>query len=162
MNKTPIFYYYNNREIEIYNKVDEIDIVRMIKKNQTNKIFQFNESWGFTTYSDRIKLTDPFNNNHKGLVLKVIKKTDKLRKNYVYPPGPGLIVQDQSTGAWTGDRPVQFINDELSIFLDKMKPTDKDKFIKSNSKKNYVFFIELCLRINNNFLQNDLIFMKYY
>ena len=162
MNKTPIFYYYNNREIEIYNKVDEIDIVRMIKKNQNNKIFQFNESWGFTTYSDRIKLTDPFNNNHKGIVLKVIKKTDKLRKNYVYPPGPGLIVQDQSTGAWTGDRPVQFINDELSIFLDKMKPIDKDKLIKSNTKKYYVFFIELCLRMNKNFLQNDLIFMKYY
>ena len=162
INKTPVFYYYDNREIEVYNKVDEIDIVRMIKKNQNNKSFQFNDSWGYTTYSDRIKLTDPFNNNHKGIVIKVIKKTDKLRKNYVYPPGPGLIIQDQSTGAWTGDRPIQFINDELSKFLDKMKTTDKDKLMKSNSKKNFVFFIELCLRIDKNFLQNDLIFMKYY
>ena len=39
---------------------------------------------GDLQHSDRIKLTDPFNNDHK-IVLKVIKKTDKLRKIIFIP-----------------------------------------------------------------------------
>ena len=161
INKKPIFYQYNRREIEVYNKVDEIDIVRMIKQNQNNKSFIFNDSWGFTTYSDRIKLSDPIY-THNGIVLKVIKKSDKLRKNYVYPPGPGVVIQDQSTGAWIGESTLKFIQDELSKYLDRMTESHKKLFIESNLKREYVCFIELGLRMNQSLIQNDLIFMKYY
>ena len=50
INKRPIFYQYENREIEIYNKVDEIDIVQMIRKNKNHKSLSLSGSWGFTTY----------------------------------------------------------------------------------------------------------------
>ena len=102
INKKPIFYQYNRREIQVYNKVDEIDIIHMIKLNKKSKSLIMNNSWGFIIYSDRIKLRDT-EFTHNGIVLKVIKKGDKLRKNYVYPPGPGVVIQDQSTGAWIGD-----------------------------------------------------------
>jgi len=151
-NKKPFFYSYSNREIEVYNKVDEIDISKMIKGNK-DKI-TYNINWGFTTYVERYK----FKNN--GIVLKVIKKSDKLRKSYAYPPGPGVVIQDQSTGAWLGESTRKFIREELGKFL--LKYDDNKKFIEKGAKKEYVFFIELCLRLDDSCIQNDLIFMKYY
>ena len=161
MNKIPIFYQYNLREIEVYNKVDEIDITLMIKQNQKNKSLIFNKSWGFTTYSDRIRLNDPIN-THNGIILKVIKKDDKLRKNYIYPPGPGVVIQGQSTGAWMGESTLIFIESEFSNYLDRMNDINRKLFIESNLKREYECFIELGLRLNQCLIQNDLIFMKYY
>lgn len=152
LNKKPQFYRYYNREIEVYNKVDEIDISKMIKDNK-DKI-SYNINWGFTTYVERYK----FKNN--GIVLKVIKRGDKLRKYYAYPPGPGVVIQDQSTGAWLGESTRKFISEELGNFL--LRYDDNKKFIEKGAKKEYVFFIELCLRLDNSCIQNDLIFMKYY
>ena len=159
--KKPLFYNYENREIEIFNKVDEIDIVLMIKKNQKSKHLSMNGSWGFTTYSERIKFGDP-KYTHNGIVLKVIKSTDKLKKNYVYPSGPGIIIQDQATGAWIGESTYQFIVDEFKDILDSLKSEIRETLEMKNTKRDYVCFIELCLRIKNKFIQNDLIFMKYY
>ena len=159
--KKPLFYNYDNREIEIFNKVDEIDIVRMIKKNQKGKHLSMSGSWGFTTYSERIKFGDP-KYTHNGIVLKVIKSTDKLKKNYIYPSGPGIIIQDQATGAWIGESTYQFIIDEFSDILDSLKPEIRKTLKTKNIKRDYVCFIELCLRIKNKYIQNDLIYMKYY
>lgn len=151
-NKKPLFYKYDNREIEIFNRVDEIDISKMIKDNK-DKI-TYNINWGFITYVERYK----FKNN--GVVLKVIKRGDKLRKSYAYPPGPGVVIQDQSTGAWLGESTRKFIRDELGEFLSQYD--DNKNFIEKGAKKEYVFFIELCLRLDDSCIQNDLIFMKYY
>ena len=161
INKKPIFYQYNRREIQVYNKVDEIDIIHMIKLNKKSKSLIMNNSWGFIIYSDRIKLRDT-EFTHNGIVLKVIKKGDKLRKNYVYPPGPGVVIQDQSTGAWIGESTLNFIESEFPKYLDRMSESDRKLFIESNLKREYVCFIELGLRMNESLLQNDLIFMKYY
>ena len=120
-----------------------------------------NGSWGFTTYSERIKFGDP-KYTHNGIVLKVIKSTDKLKKNYVYPSGPGIIIQDQATGAWIGESTYQFIIDEFSDILDSLKPEIRETLKTKNIKRDYVCFIELCLRIKNKCIQNDLIYMKYY
>ena len=161
INKKPIFYQYNRREIQVYNKVDEIDIIHMIKLNKKSKSLIMNNSWGFIIYSDRIKLRDT-EFTHNGIVLKVIKKGDKLRKNYVYPPGPGVVIQDQSTGAWIGESTLKFIESEFPKYLDRMSESDRKLFIESNLKREYVCFIELGLRMNQSLIQNDLIFMKYY
>ena len=152
LNKKPIFFRYDNREIEVFNRVDEIDISKMIKSNKSK--ISYNINWGFTTYVERYK----FKNN--GIVLKVIKRGDKLRKTYAYPPGPGVVIQDQSTGAWLGESTRKFIKDELGEYLSRYN--DNKKFIEKGVKKEYVFFIELCLRLDNSCIQNDLIFMKYY
>ena len=156
--KKPLFYNYDNRVIEIFNKVDEIDIIRMIKKNKNNKFLSQTGSWGFTTYSERLKYGDP-RYTHSGIVLKVIKSTDKLKKNYVYPSGPGIIIQDQATGAWIGESTYEFIVTEFNDILETLDPKYKEDF---TNKRDYVCFIELCLRIKNKCIQNDLIFMKYY
>ena len=161
INKKPIFYQYNRRGIEVYNKVDEIEIIHMIKQNQNHKSLLMNGSWGFITYSDRIRLRDT-EFTHNGIVLKVIKQGDKLRKSYVYPPGPGVVIQDQSTGAWIGESTLKFIEDEFPKFLDRMSEDDRSSFIESKLKREYVCFIELGLRMNQSLIQNDLIFMKYY
>jgi hypothetical protein len=124
----------------------------MIKDNK-NEI-KHKENWGFTTYVERHK----YKNN--GIALKVIKRGDKLRKNYAYPPGPGVVIQDQATGAWLNESTRKFIKDELSKFLSKYD--DNKNFIEKGIKKEYVFFIELCLRLDDSCIQNDLIFMKYY
>ena len=155
-NKKPLFYRYESREIEVFNKVDEIDVVQMIKKNKNHKSLLLINSWGFTTYVERYK----YKNN--GIVLKVIKKGDKLRQNYSYPPGPGVVIQDQSTGAWIGTSTLKFIQVEYQNHIDRLSERDRGEFISSGLKKEYVFFIELCLRMNNSFIQNDLIYMKYY
>jgi hypothetical protein len=159
--KKPLFFNYMNREIEIYNKVDEIDVVRMIKKYQKNSFLDMKGSWGFTTYSERIKYGDP-RYTHNGIVLKVIKSTDKLKKKYVYPSGPGIIIQDQATGAWIGESTYEFIIDEFSDILNTLDPKHKKSLEDKTAKRDYVCFIELCLRIKNKYIQNDLIFMKYY
>ena len=156
INKRPIFYQYENREIEIYNKVDEIDIVQMIRKNKNHKSLSLSGSWGFTTYSDRNKYKD------NGILLKVIKKSDKLKKRYVYPSGPGVNISSQSTGAWIGESTLKFIQEDLSDYLEIMSETDRNQFISNNVKKEYVFFIEICFRMKKVFIPSDLIFMKYY
>lgn len=152
LNRKPVFYNYNTSEIQVFNLVDEIDISKMIKDNK-NEI-KHKENWGFTTYVERYK----YRNN--GIALKVIKRGDKLRKNYAYPPGPGVVIQDQATGAWLNESTRKFIQDELSKFLSKYD--DNKNFIEKGIKKEYVFFIELCLRLDDSCIQNDLIFMKYY
>jgi len=150
-----------NREIEIFNKVDEIDIVRMIKANQNSKSLSVKGSWGFLTYSERIKYADT-RYTHNGIVLKVIKSGDKLKKSYVYPTGPGIIIQDQGTGAWIGESTYQFIIDEFQDIFDSLSESNKIILQNKNAKRDYVCFIECCLRMKELCIQNDLIFMKYY
>ena len=168
--KKPIFYNYHERTIEPYNKVDEIDIVRMIKKYQSDKILSPKGSWGFTTYYKRIKYSDP-TFTHNGIVLKVIKSTDKLKKNYVYPNGPGIVIQDQgASGEWNSQLTLEFIKSEYPERYGSLSTTDKtfmeqcgEKGRKKDGSKRYlVCFIECLLRENGNLLQNDLIFVKYY
>jgi hypothetical protein len=168
--KKPIFYNYHERTIEPYNKVDEIDIVRMIKKYQKDKIVSPKGSWGFTTYYKRIKYSDPIF-THNGIVLKVIKSTDKLKKNYVYPNGPGIVIQDQgASGEWNSLLTLEFIKSEYSERYGSLKKDDKtfleqcgEKGRKKDGSKRYlVCFIECLLRENGNLIQNDLIFVKYY
>jgi len=159
--KKPLYYNYQNREIEIFNKVDEIDIVRMIKVNRNSKSLNVKGSWGFLTYSERIKYSDP-RYNHNGIVLKVVKSSDKLKKSYVYPTGPGIIIQDQAGGAWIGESTYQFILDEFQDIFDSLSETSKVTLQSKNAKRDYVCFIECCLRMKDLCIQNDLIFMKYY
>lgn len=151
LNKKPVFYKYETPEIEVFNRIDEIDISKMIKNSKRTIICKGN--WGFTTYVERHK----FKNN--GITLKVIKRDDKLRKSYAYPPGPGIVIQDQIPG-WIGDSTREFIKKELNEYLSRYN--DNKNFIEKGVKKEYVFFIELCLRLDSSCVQNDLIFMKYY
>ena len=169
-NKKPLFYHYHDRKVEPYNKVDEMDIVRMIKKYQKDKILSPKGSWGFTTYYKRIKYSDPVF-THNGIVLKVIKSTDKLKKSYVYPNGPGIVIQDQgSSGEWNSNLTLEFIKNEYSEIYDSLKSEDKiflekcgEKGRKSEGSKRYlVCMIECILRMTGNLIQNDLIFVKYY
>ena len=159
--KQPLYYNYLNREIEIFNKVDEIDIVRMIKSNRNSKSLKTNGSWGFLTYSERIKYNDP-KYNHNGITLKVIKSTDKLKKKYVYPTGPGIIIQDQSGGAWIGESTYKFMIDEFPDIINSLTNSDQEQLKQKTVKRDYVCLIECCLRMKNICIQNDLIFMKYY
>jgi len=168
--KKPLFYNYNDRKVEPYNKVDEMDIVRMIKKYQKDKILSPKGSWGFTTYYKRIKYSDPIF-THNGIVLKVIKSTDKLKKSYVYPNGPGIVIQDQgSSGEWNSKETLEFIKNEYPEIYDSFKAEDKiflekcgEKGRKSEGSKRYlVCIIECILRMQGNLIQNDLIFVKYY
>ena len=158
INKKPFFYKYEKREIQLFNKIDQLDINQMITKNKNHKSIQIKGTWGFMIYSDRFK------SKNNGMVLKVIKSTDKLREKYTFPPGAGVVIISQSSGAWLGDSTGNFIKEEFPEFLDKIK--EKDKFIKDSrgfgKKVNHVFFIELCLRTKNILIQSDLIFMKYY
>jgi len=159
LNRRPVFYSYSAGIIEVYNKVDEIDLSRMVKSAQSNKSFQLKGSWGFTTYSERLKSQE---HNRNGIVLKVIKKGDKLRKNYVYPPGPGVVIQDSGgLGAWHSQPMLEFIDKEFKVEMDSMSTANKEIFMKSD-KSDYVSFIELSLRARGQLIQNDLIFMKYY
>ena len=151
LNRKPVFYKYETPEIEVFNRIDEIDISKMIKNSKRTIICKGN--WGFTTYVERHK----FKNN--GITLKVIKRDDKLRKSYAYPPGPGIVIQDQIPG-WIGDSTREFIKKELNEYLSQYD--DNENFIEEAVKKEYVFFIELCLRLDGSCVQNDLIFMKYY
>jgi len=159
--KKPLYYNYVNREIEIFNKVDEMDVVRMIKANHNSKSLSVKGSWGFLTYSERIKYGDP-RYTHNGIVLKVIKSSDKLKKSYVYPTGPGIIINDQASGAWMGESTYQFIRDEFIDILDSLSEKNKSTMQSKNVKRDYVCFIECCLRMKELCIQNDLIFMKYY
>ena len=167
--RKPIYYHYLNREIEIFNKVDEIDVVRMIKANRNSKSLSMTGSWGFLTYSERIMYNDDAF-NYNGIVLKVIKSSDKIKKNYVYPTGPGIIIQDQATGAWIGESTYKFILDEFSDIFNSLKEKDKLFLQKyggklkgeKKGKRFLVCFIECCLRMKYLCIQNDLIFMKYY
>jgi hypothetical protein len=171
--KKPIFYNYHERTIEPYNKVDEIDIVRMIKKYQADKIVSPKGSWGFTTYYDRFNKHSDKIFTHRGIVLKVIKATDKLKKNYVYPNGPGIVIQDQgSSGEWKSQPTLEFIKSEYTERYESLKKEDKtfleqcgEKGRKKEglgSKRYLVCLIECLLRENGNLIQNDLIFVKYY
>ena len=168
--KKPIFYNFHDRKVEPYNKVDEIDIVRMIKKYQKAKILSPNGSWGFTTYYKRIKYSDT-DFTHNGIVLKVIKSTDKLKKSYVYPNGPGIVIQEQgSSGEWNSHLTLEFIKNEYSEIYNSLKEEDKiflekcgEKGRKRDGSKRYlVCMIECILRMTGNLIQNDLIFVKYY
>ena len=168
--KKPIFYNYNERIISPFNKVDEIDIVRMIKKYQKDKILSPKGSWGFTTYYERMKYNDPIF-THNGIVLKVIKSTDKLKKSYVYPNGPGIVIQDQgASGEWKGYLTLEFIKKEYPEFYEPLSKEDKSFLDKcslgkqkdSFSKRYLVCLIECILRMTGNLIQNDLIFVKYY
>ena len=88
INKRPIFYQYENREIEIYNKVDEIDIVQMIRKNKNHKSLSLSGSWGFTTYSDRNKykdngiLLDNLTIENLSQKIFLLLSNDKVREEY--------------------------------------------------------------------------------
>ena len=161
LNKKPVFYKYEKmiQEIEVFNRIDEIDISKMIKNSKRTIICKGN--WGFTTYAERHK----YKNN--GIVLKVIKNGDKLTKSYAYPPGPGIVIQDPIPG-WMNDAPLNFIKEELKHHWERYKDKinleakQNEKNVKNKNKKKYVFLIELCLRLDNSCVQNDLIFMKYY
>ena len=168
--KKPIFYNYHDRKVEPYNKVDEIDIVRMIKKYQKDKILSPKGSWGFTTYYKRIKYSDPVF-THNGIVLKVIKSKDKLKKSYVYPNGPGIVIQEQgASGEWNSHLTLEFIKNEYSEIYNSFSQEDKiflercgEKGRKRDGSKRYlVCLIECILRMTDNLIQNDLIFVKYY
>ena len=168
--KKPIFYHYHDRKVEPYNKVDEMDIIRMIKKYQKDKILSPKGSWGFTTYYKRIKYSDPVF-THNGIVLKVIKSTDKLKKSYVYPNGPGIVIQEQgSSGEWNSNLTLEFIKNEYSEIYNTLSEDDKlflekcgEKGRKRDGSKRYlVCLIECILRMTGNLIQNDLIFVKYY
>ena len=162
-NNKPIFYQYSNRNIEIFNKVDEIDIIKCLKKNKKSKNLNINNvSWGFTIVPSKRKTGRDY--IHNGVLLKVIKKEDKLRDNYSFPPGPGVVIIDSGgLGAWNTNSTKEFIiskDNNFTELLEKMK--NKEKFINCDNKRKYVFFIEMGLRYINNFIQLDLIFMKYY
>jgi len=162
VNKKVIFYQYSHRSVEMYNKIDEMDIVRMIKKNAAHPSLMPSGSWGFTIYSDRLRLSDS-DNTHNGIVLKVIKSTEKLREQYTYPPGPGVVIQDSGgLGSWQSAPMKKFIEDELKDHLGKMNDQDREIFLSANIKRDFVVFIEMSFRMTGNLIQNDIIFMKYY
>ena len=131
----------------------------MIKSSK--RTISYKDNWGFTTYAERHK----YKNN--GIVLKVIKRDDKIRTSYAYPPGPGIVIQDPIPG-WMDDAPLNFIKEELKHHWDQYKDKKNleekknEKNVKNKNKKRYIFFIELCLRLDGSCVQNDLIFMKYY
>ena len=66
------------------------------------------------------------------------------------------------------DAPLNFIKEELKHHWDQYKDKQNleakqnSKNKKNKNKKNHVFFIELCLRLDDSCIQNDLMFMKYY
>jgi len=162
--RKPLYYNYQNREIEIFNKVDEMDIVIMMKANRNSKSLSVSErggSWGFLTYSERIKYRDP-RYTHNGIVLKIIKSTDEIKGQKVYPSGPGTIIQDQSSGAWIGESTYQFITKEFPDIFGSLSEAAKIGLQSDNAKRDYVCCIECFLRMKNLCIQNDLIFMKYY
>jgi len=75
------------------------------------------------------------------------------------------VIQDSGgLGSWIGETTLKFIKEEFSSDLARLSERDKEEFISSHTgaKKEYVFFIELCLRMNHSLIQSDLIYMKYY
>jgi hypothetical protein len=158
LNRKPFFYRYDEHTIELFNRLEETDIKKMITGSK--RTLNIKGNWGFTTYVERHRYND------NGIVLKVVKSGDKIRSNYAYPPGPGIVIQDPIPG-WMDDAPLNFIKVDLKKhwdnYKDKTSLLNQDKKNKKNKNKTkYVFFIELCLRLDDSFIQNDLIFMKYY
>ena len=164
INKKPIFYRYEDKQIKVFDRVDEINIVQTLEKAKKDKSLAMTGSWGYTTYSDCKVCRE----EHNGIVLKAIKSTDALRKNYVYPPGPGIVCLNEGVASWRGNSTAMFIQTDLRKYYDALSEADQQALTTSDTTKNQknkkarVMFIELCFRMRRSFIQSDLIFLKYY
>ena len=178
INKKPIFFRYNSANkkaddatqdkstIEVFNRIQDIEISMMLQKVKGYPSLDMQGSWGFTMYST-LRVSKEA---HNGIVLKAVKSTDRLRKNYTFPPGPGIICLSESGGAWKGESTFKFIQKDLKEFYDRLTPKAQDRLTKTETttknqknKQARIFFIELCFRqMEKSFLQSDLVFAKYY
>ena len=110
-------------------------------------------------YSDR------YRKKQNGIVCKVVNKSDKLRKSYNYPPGPGAIIRDtnKNDNRILSTNPLQFIRTEFKSYMESGGDKAKDYFEtdETQSKMKCSVLIELCMRDKGRILSLELIYLKY-
>lgn len=162
--KKPIFFKYKNNNLERCNKIEEYDILRSLKKYNRIDELSFKNNWCYLYYSKR---WERFIN---GMIVKVISSSNREKPKDTFPPGEGVIIMDPVPG-WYINNMIDFIKDKDglgSIYAkltdDQQKDIEKKNSKGRNKERVNLFlssFIEISLRIKNNCVKSDLIWLRY-
>jgi len=140
--------------ISLTNAIDHLQIEQQLgpRPQTTYK----GDSWGFMIFSER------YRRKQNGIVCKVVDKSDRLRKSYHYPPGPGAILRDtnKNDNRILSTDPLQFIQRE---FKSAMALKGAQAYFEGDdqSKMKCSVVIELCLRKTDRILSQELVYLKY-
>ena len=178
-NKRPYIYQWKDGAICLANKVDEYDILDSLTTHKQVSSPK-GDIWGFMIYASR------FEGKSNGLVAKIVDPRDKQKSNYVYPPGPGVVIvnsQDSSRVPTFASQPVQFIKDEFSEVWNRATPATQDTIetvILQEKKKGservsikhktytlrerllYATLIECCIREKHHMLSQGSAWLLYH
>lgn len=137
------------------NAIDQLQIEQQLQGPRPHTTYK-GDSWGFMIFSER------YRRKQNGIVCKVVDKSDRLRKSYHYPPGPGAILRDtnKNDNRILSTDPLQFIQREFKSAM-ALKGAQAYFEADDQSKMKCSVVIELCLREEDRILSQELVYLKY-
>ena len=145
--KEYIYYRYNSKKLYECNELQKRNIISELRKINKKQIYP-NQIYGYIEYNKKYIL------NQSGLVLKIKRNKDRT----------GNIFISSSTSEWTSESGIKFIKKNFKDIWNNISSNDRENIelvdINGRYKINKLelsIIIELILRMENYFIQGDLV-----
>ena len=145
--KEYIYYRYNSKKLYECNELQKRNIISELRKLNKKQIYP-NQIYGYIEYNKKYIL------NQSGLVLKIKRNKDRT----------GNIFISSSTSEWTSESGIKFIKKNFKDIWNNISSNDRENIelvdINGRYKINKLelsIIIELILRMENYFIQGDLV-----
>ena len=151
-NKKMYSFSYTNKNVSLTNAIDQMQVDDQIRRYK-NLVTFTGVSWGYMVYSNRYK------RYQNGMVCKIVDKGGNPRKSY-----PGAIFRDTGGHDETGIlllNPYAFIEREFPEIIEIPEEVKRKELKDVNSRVQYAVVIECALRINNRFLSQEMVYLRY-
>ena len=135
----------NLHVLMLCNLIDQMEITDSLRIQAPFARSQ--STWGFMVY------LESFRHKQNGMLCKLVSHTDRIKKRYRYPPGPGVVIirdTNKTDQRLQSTDPYKYIEMQFPQWLDRMSTKDRKIFQQSKSKNQYTVAIELALICDAN------------
>ena len=98
------------------------------------------------------------------MLCKLVSHTDRIKKKYRYPPGPGVVIirdTNKTDQRLQSTDPYMYIQKQFPHWLENMSVKDRNLFKQTKSKNQYTVAIELALICEKKVLTPEAMYILY-
>mgnify|MGYP001294891013 CR=1 FL=1 len=149
-------YCIEKRALILCNLIDQMEIQDSLQYKPTFSVKQ--NTWGFMIYMES------FRHKQNGMLCKLVSHSDRIKKTYKYPPGPGVVIirdTNKTDQRLQSTDPYMYIQKQFPQWLDRLSAENKQSFQKSKSKNQYTVAIEYALICEKRVVSPELMSLLY-